>query len=265
MDTSTFSGDFNDLVMGIHSIREAVLNPKREKLKIIGTESGLKDLTKGMSRAFKERVSSNCETLPLHGVQETAKKLCTSMGFNFSRVPSQVFMITVSQGTYSVGQAFREIEKRDEAKIICLDSVTDAHNAAAILRTASFYGVSFVVTSAKGAFGKGPTFSRIASGALEHIKIVRTSSLPKFIRTLGDKGIGCIGLTEHADLSLEDASKEYLENSKMCLVFGSEDRGLSNAVLRVLPKKISLKSSGMIKSLNVSVATAISMEKIFVK
>ena len=89
--------------------------------------------------------------------------------------------------------------------------------------------------------------------------------MPKFIRTLCDRGVSCIGLTEHADIRLGDVSKEDLENPRVCLVFGSEDRGLSNAVLRVLPKKISLESRGMIKSLNVSVATAISMEKIFAK
>ena len=136
------------------------------------------------------------------------------MGFNFNRVLSQAFLITVSQSPYSVGQVLREIEKRSNAKIICLDSVTDTHNAAAILRTASFYGVNFVVTSAKGSFGKGPTFSRVASGALEHIKIVRTSFLPKFIRTLCDKGVSCIGLTEHADIALGDASKDDLENKR---------------------------------------------------
>ena len=265
MDVSCFSNNFDDLVMGVHSIREAILNPKREKFKIIGTEVGIKDLKKGMPKAFNERVSSNCEVMSLHVVQEVAKKLCLSMGFSFSRVPGQVFMITVSQPPYSVGQALKEIENRSGVKIICLDSVTDAHNAAAILRTASFYGVNFVVTSTKGSFGKGPTFSRIASGALEHVKIVRVSSLPKFIRTLSGKGVSCIGLTEHENIDLEDASKDDVTSPKVCLVFGSEDRGLSNAVLRVLSKKISLKSSGMIKSLNVSVATAISMEKIFAK
>lgn len=265
MDISNYTSNFDDLVMGVHSIREAVLNPKREKFKIIGTESGIKELRKGMNKSFNDRVSDNCELVSSHALQEAAKKLCESMGFKFNRVLSQVFMLTISQTSFSVGQVLREIANRNIVKIICLDSVTDTHNAAAILRTASFYGVNYVVTSAKGGFGKGPTFSRISSGALEHINIVRTSSLPKFIRTLNSKGVSCIGLTEHASTELEEVSKEDSDNKKMCLVFGSEDKGLSNAVLRVLPKKISLKSSGAIKSLNVSVATAIAMEKIFAK
>ena len=48
MDISCFSNNFDDLVMGVHSIREAILNPMREKFKIIGTEAGIKDLKKGI-------------------------------------------------------------------------------------------------------------------------------------------------------------------------------------------------------------------------
>ena len=265
METSGYSNNYDDLIMGIHSIREAILNPERASFLLIGTDNGIRELIKGMNKEFSEKVYKNSEVVSLHAMQEKAKKYCALMGFNFSRVMSQVFMVTVSRELYSVSRALKEIERSDGTKIICLDSVTDSHNAAAILRTASFYGVSYIVTSAKGSFGKGPTFSRIASGALEHLKIVKTPSLPKFIRSLKERNVSCIGLTEHADLSLEDAGKEDLDNPLICLVFGSEDRGLSNAVLRVIPKKLSLKSSGMIKSLNVSVATAISMEKIFVK
>ena len=88
--------------------------------------------------------------------------------------------------------------------------------------------------------------------------------MPKFLRSLSDRDVSCIGLTEHASLILDKNEGEDFRGRKVCLVFGSEDRGLSH-VIRVLPKKFSLKSLGKIKSLNVSVAAAISMEKIFVK
>ena len=102
------------------------------------------------------------------------------MGFNFSRVPSQAFHVNDLKRVLLQDIRHERVGKYRRSKIICLDSVTDAHNAAAIMRTASFYGVKFVVTSAKGGFGKGCLFSRIASGALEHLKIVKVSSLPKF-------------------------------------------------------------------------------------
>ncbi|MAF76588.1 MAG: hypothetical protein CME60_00400, partial [Halobacteriovoraceae bacterium] len=55
--------------------------------------------------------------------------------------------------------------------------------------------------------------------------------------------------------------QEVNELKKACLVMGAEDTGLSNATRRVLEKFVSLTPQGQIKSLNVSVAAALSMEK----
>ena len=140
-----------------------------------------------------------------------------------------------------------------------MDQVTDVHNGAAILRTASFFGVDCVLVAMKGNFGRSPTFSRIASGSIEHVKIIKVASLPKTLNKLKDKKVLCIGLSEHAGAELEPINYDY----STCLVLGAEDVGLSNAVSRVLDKNVSLRARGEIKSLNVSVASAIAMEKIW--
>jgi 23S rRNA (guanosine2251-2'-O)-methyltransferase len=111
----------------------------------------------------------------------------------------------------------------------------------------------------KGNFGMGPNFSRIASGATEHVQIVKCSSLPKILTKLIELNVEVIGLSEHAtdtNLNIKDAKAT-------CLVLGAEDEGMSNAVSRVVEKTIALKPLGRIKSLNVSVAAAVAMEKIF--
>jgi 23S rRNA (guanosine2251-2'-O)-methyltransferase len=51
----------------------------------------------------------------------------------------------------------------------------------------------------------------------------------------------------------------------LCLVLGKEETGISNAVLRLIDHKLSLTPKGDIKSLNVSVAASIAMEKSFGK
>ena len=154
---------------------------------------------------------------------------------------------------------YQQLESRIPIKILALDQVTDAHNGAAIMRTAAFYGVDAILISARGSFGLGPGFSRIASGATEHVKIVRCSALPKTITKIKELGAICIGLSEHAtsDLGTIDITKP------ICLVLGAEDVGMSHAVSRVVETTISFKPAGKIKSLNVSVAAAIAMEKIF--
>jgi 23S rRNA (guanosine2251-2'-O)-methyltransferase len=154
---------------------------------------------------------------------------------------------------------YNQLESRIALKILALDQVTDAHNGAAIMRTAAFYGVDVILISSKGNFGLGPNFARIASGACEHVKIVRCSALPKTITKLKDLGVMCVGLSEHAT---EELNKLDTKNS-VCLVLGAEDVGMSHAVSRVVDQTIAFKPLGKIKSLNVSVAAAIAMEKIF--
>jgi 23S rRNA (guanosine2251-2'-O)-methyltransferase len=54
-----------------------------------------------------------------------------------------------------------------------------------------------------------------------------------------------------------------MAKNKICLLLGAEETGLSHAVARLVQKNLSLTSQGSIKSLNVSSAAAIAMEKCF--
>ena len=86
--------------------------------------------------------------------------------------------------TYDLAWLYEEIDKSERYKILCLDQVTDVHNAAAIMRTAAFYNVNYIVFAVKNNFKLGPSTARIASGALEYINIVKCNSLPKFLSAL---------------------------------------------------------------------------------
>ena len=256
------SSNFDDLVMGLHSIAEAINGSKRSSYKLYASGQAFKEIKKKVQSEKLGQLESSHEILSSHAIQERAKTYCEKLGFNFQRVPSQAFLATYALDTLSVDIFYKRLSKEKKVKLICLDQVTDVHNAAAIMRTAAFYGVDYIVVSVKGSFGKGPSFSRIASGAIEHVQVVKCASLPKFLANLEKRGVDCIGLSEHADSSLGEKGFKSL-SEKVCLVFGAEDKGLSHAVTRVLKRKMALKPKGLIKSLNVSVATAITMEKIF--
>jgi 23S rRNA (guanosine2251-2'-O)-methyltransferase len=255
--------DFNELIMGLHSIEEALNNTKRFHYKLYATSGAFNEIKRKIKGDRLKRLGDFHEIVSPHALQEKAKKYCEKLGLNFVRVPSQAFILTHSLEDLTTETICRFIKRNDEVKIICLDQVTDVHNAAAILRTAAFYGVNFIVTAGKGSFGKGPSFSRIASGAIEHVPMVKCGSLSRFLKKLMSLDVNCVGLSEHAENSFEGEKNQNLMNQKICLVFGAEDKGLSHAVSRVLSKKIVLKPKGLIKSLNVSVATAVTMEKIF--
>src|SRR5690606_24723118 len=143
-------------------------------------------------------------------------------------------------------------------RILCLDQISDVHNGAAILRTASFYGIDTVVLPGKKSFGESATYFRIASGAHEFLNLVKVNNLGKNLTKLKELGTLTRGLSEHADQELEAAMVRRHAGS-VALVLGKEETGISNAVMRVLDHTMSIKSQGSIQSLNVSVAAAVSM------
>jgi len=249
----------HDLIVGIHSIAEALKNPERAIFEIVATEEGLDELKKRGGLKREEIPMDKVRLLEGHALQEEAKKIYRDLDMEFNRVPSGVFMLVSPVNILEPTWLYTQLESRIPLKILALDQVTDAHNGAAIMRTAAFFGVDAILISAKGNFGLGPNFARIASGATEHVKIVRCSALPKTITKLKDLGATCIGLSEHATGDLQKTA----EKKSICLVLGAEDVGMSHAVSRVVETTISLKPAGKIKSLNVSVAAAIAMEKIF--
>lgn len=247
------------MIVGIHSIAEALKNYEREIFEIVATDEGLEELKKRGGLKRDEIPMDKVRLLEGHALQEEAKAIYRDMDIEFQRVPSGVYMLVSPINIYEPTWIYNQLESRIPIKILVLDQVTDAHNGAAIMRTAAFYGVDAILISARGSFGLGPGFARIASGATEHVKIVRCSALPKTITKIKDLGAICIGLSEHAtgDLQQIDTTKP------ICLVLGAEDVGMSHAVSRVVETTISFKPAGKIKSLNVSVAAAIAMEKIF--
>ncbi|MBT6326744.1 MAG: hypothetical protein HOJ35_12315 [Bdellovibrionales bacterium] len=251
--------DNQEVIIGIHSIIEAIKNKRRENLFLYGTKSGLELIANSNKLSVDEKNKFKKNELNSHEFQEISKKLFSQGGFNYQRVTSQILLSAEKLPVDGIEWIMRKINNGEKLKIFCLDQVTDIHNTAAILRTASFYGVDCLVTGMKGKSGKSPGFYRIASGATEHVKIIECSSLPKFIRKLMSKDVRCVGFSEHS----ENNSVEQTSSNSIALIVGSEDTGLSHALTRVISEMYCINALGATKSLNVSVASAIAMERFF--
>lgn len=244
-----------EIIVGIHSIREAIKNPKRSGHKILAQKEGIELLRKESGLKISE---IDCEIVSSHEFQKKAEKIFKENGHHYKRVAGGIILIT---------ELLEELEHHDfwnlaETKgkrFLCLDQVTDVHNGAAITRTAAFYGIDVIIMGARSSFGLTPSFYRVSSGAREHLQFFRASSLPKLMKKMNEKGVVSIALSEHEEESLENETND----NNICLVLGSEETGISHALLRSCQHKMALKSQGGIKSLNVSVASAVAMEKIY--
>jgi 23S rRNA (guanosine2251-2'-O)-methyltransferase len=245
-----------DLIFGLHSIAAALKNPARSHMKLVATDEGLSELQK-KHRIVPKHYNVKTDILSSHALQEQAKKLCMHLDLDFTRVPSGIYLQTSPLMTYTL----QEFLHKPDARLLALDQITDVHNGAAILRTASFYGVTGVLVPSEKSFGLTPSFYRIASGAVEHVNLIRVNSLSRAVSQLNEAGFLTVGLSEHSSENLDPTSLRT--EKKICLLLGAEESGLSNAVARLVQKNLSLPSQGEIKSLNVSAASAIAMEKCF--
>lgn len=241
-----------EIIFGIHSILAALENPLRSsgKLNILESSPNFKQLSKDTS----------CEKITFKNKGEFTKKLqkiCQERNIHFQMPPGGVFLEIESAPEPRLPEIYSTLETSGEMTILCLDQVTDIHNLAAIVRTSAFYGVEYLFTSIKNGLNFSPGFYRIASGGAEHLKIVNVPSMSRFLRRVGENDYKIIGFSEHAssDLGSFDFSAK-----KKCLVVGNEEQGLSHAVSRLLTDTVAIKGPGAIKSLNVSVATAIVLE-----
>jgi 23S rRNA (guanosine2251-2'-O)-methyltransferase len=245
-----------DLIFGLHSIAAALQNDRRTHIKLVATDEGLMELQR-KHQINPKTLGVKIEMLASHALQEAGKKLCNELDVEFSRVPSQIFLVTSPLETYTLQDFIRD----PNARLLALDQITDVHNGAAILRSACFYGVTAVIIPSAKSFGLTPSFYRIASGATEYVNLIRISSLSKAVGQLNDAGFVTLGLSEHSSENLTPA--DLRAQKRICLLLGAEETGLSNAVARLVQKNLSLPSQGQIKSLNVASAAAIAMEKCF--
>jgi 23S rRNA (guanosine2251-2'-O)-methyltransferase len=232
-----------EYIIGIHSIAAALANNNRKKIRLIATKQSATQLGK-----------VNIPVEIVKSVQEEGERLFRKSKFTFTRIPQN--LILVAEATPILSPA--DLIICEQTKIVALDGVTDIQNGAAILRTAAFYGVDYLIISRKNSFSITPSFTKTSCGALEFVKIVRASNLSKTICSLNSKGVNTIGLSEDGQ-----TSGDLKRDGKVCLVLGSEEEGISFAVDRVLSNHFALVGQGKVTTLNVSVAAAIAMQLFF--
>lgn len=144
-------------------------------------------------------------------------------------------------------------EKGKDPLLLILDEITDVRNFGAIARTAECAGVDAIIIPAKGMARIGGDAVKTSAGALNHIPVCKVNNLVKTIQFLIDSGIHIVAATEKSE-------KLYTEgklNSPLAIVMGSEDSGISPAILNLANEKLKIPITGQIESLNVSVSAAL--------
>jgi 23S rRNA (guanosine2251-2'-O)-methyltransferase len=232
-DAAAPAGGGQSLIYGWHSAVAALGNPQRGIRKVLATRNALERLAE----------------LGIPGLPAPAE-------------PADIDRLAgpgaVHQGIAVLADPLPEPELDDLADaelLVVLDQVTDPHNVGAILRSAAAFGCDALVLTERHGPADSGVLAKAASGALEHVPLVRIKNLARGLQELGAIGFQRLGLdSEHAD-PLESVNA----SGKVALVLGAEGKGLRRLTRENCDRLVRLPMPGPIKSLNVSNAAAVAL------
>ncbi|MGW8314045.1 MAG: 23S rRNA (guanosine(2251)-2'-O)-methyltransferase RlmB [Bacteroidales bacterium] len=229
------------LIFGIHPVLEAVRSGK-EIDKILVHRGKISELMKGLLEEVALR------EIPLQRVPtEKLNRLTTG---NHQGVIAWLSLISYSQLDQLLPTIY---EAGEDPFILLLDGVSDVRNFGAIARSASCAGAHAVVIPVAGSAAINADAVKTSAGALHHLHVCRVRDLISAVRFLRDSGLRIVAATEKGNTTLYETDL----TGPLAIVMGSEERGISQAVLKEADVLASIPMAGKVASLNVSVASGI--------
>ncbi|WP_353133469.1 RNA methyltransferase [Pseudopedobacter sp.] len=136
---------------------------------------------------------------------------------------------------------------------LVLDGVQDPGNLGTIIRTADWFGFGTIICSKNTVDAYNPKVVQATMGSLSRVNIVYTD-LPEFLSKQQSTKFG----------TLLDGNNIYNEDwpESGFLILGSEGNGISDEIISLLDRSITIPKIGNTESLNVGIAAAICCSEI---
>jgi len=224
------------LLYGLHTVRHAIENPSRRKIRLYATPNALNRL---------EIEASLLADLEI--VDTYPKELDRMVGSD-----------AVHQGCVLEVEPLssRPLTEIAESRLLLvLDQVTDPHNVGAIMRSAVAMDAGALITTARHSPAETGVLAKAASGALDMLDHIEVRNLAVALEELHALGYQTIGLDSEGPDRLENS----VTGAKVALVLGSEGKGLRQKTRQTCHTLARVDMPGAIKSLNVSNAAVLSL------
>ncbi len=229
------------MVFGIRSIIEAIKSGKPiDKVWL------LKGVKSNLSEQLLHTLRTNNITFSFVPVERLNR-------FSEKNHQGAVARIAAFQ-TYQMEQIIEEIiSKKKNPVFLLLDGITDTRNFGAILRSAAAINIDAVFIPISGSAPLNGDVIKTSVGGAFKVPISKVVNLKDVIYILNSHDIPTIGITEKAKTTVYD----YNLKGAVGLIFGSEDKGISSGILKIINNTAKLPMSENIQSLNVSVACGV--------
>ncbi|MFC3571595.1 23S rRNA (guanosine(2251)-2'-O)-methyltransferase RlmB [Paracoccus sp. TOH] len=229
-------------LFGLHAVRDALANPKREKLRLVVTQNALDRLGPLPGDVVPEitdaRVFDRSVPLPPESVHQGAALEVKPLKWG-------------SLTDLALSGPGRPL-------LVALDRVTDPHNVGAILRSAEVFGARAVIAPSRHAAPETGALAKTASGALERQPYLRVTNLADALIELQGMGYAVLGLDGTGEDTLPEALQD-LSGRPICLVLGAEGPGLRERTRETCDRILRIPFAADFGSLNVSNAAAVAL------
>jgi len=173
---------------------------------------------------------------------------------NYGSVHTQGVVAEVDDFTYYEFSFLADECEKSVSIPVFVDGVTDPQNLGGIIRTLACLGGFSVVIPEYESAEVNETVLRVANGGENYVKVARVTNLSPAIKKLKDKGMQIAGaVIDEKSTDIKEAKLEL----PLCLVVGSEGKGIRPGLIKHLDITLALPMEGAALSYNVNVATAI--------
>ncbi len=238
------------------------MEERKDRLVIWGRNPVIEALRSGKSL---EKIYIAHDSKPPYKLLELAKK----RGVKVQKTPrykidemagtkkNQGVVALISPVEYvSPEELFKEAINKNSFFIV-IDHITDPQNVGNLLRTCEVLGGVGALIPKDRTSPINETVVKTSSGAVFYLKLSKVPSLSRALREFKRMG-GWIYAVEKGGEDIRNTAV----NRPCALVLGAEDKGVSQSVLEISDKVITIPMKGKVGSLNVSSAGAIAMWKV---
>lgn len=243
-DRARKSGPEPVWLFGMHAVRDALLNPMRQRLRLITTLNA------------RDRLAEAIEASGMEPEVSDARRFEAPLDPQSVHQGAALEVLPLDWG--SLTDLCKPHPLDPNPRVVLLDRVTDPHNVGAILRSAEVFGARAVVAPRHHAAPETGALAKSASGALERQPYLRVRNLGDSMETLAGMGFSLIGLAGEADMDLADAVSHRCDGP-VAVVLGAEGPGLRARTRELCTSLARISAAGEFGSLNVSNAAAVAL------
>ena len=142
--------------------------------------------------------------------------------------------------------------------LVALDNITDPRNLGAIIRSVAAFAAHGVLIPQRRSASVTAVAWRTSAGAAARVPVARATNLNRTLKEWSDAGVLIVGLDAGGDTAID----EFDGSGPVCVVVGSEGKGLSRLVRENCDQVVSIPMAGPTESLNASVAAGVLLAEI---